>query len=101
MTRLIFAAFVTALGIGVAVWHSPAWGEEKTMPYTCLPAVEADAIHMARGDVLLAHREQGRFIEFLWQTQEGDFLIVSFDRATFRVCALKFTPHDPRKDRSS
>lgn len=102
MTRILAWTLPVCLGIGVAIWTIPAWGDEaKPLPYTCLPLEVADEVHVKRGDVLLGSRQQGRFVEFLWLTPEGDFLHVSFDRATFRVCAIRRTPHDPRKDRSS
>jgi len=46
MTRLIAAAVATAFGIGLAVWHSPAWGQD------CNAFDDVDAA--LRGD----HQEQ-------------------------------------------
>jgi hypothetical protein len=98
MTRVLAVCIFCA---ALLWWIVPAKAEERPLPYTCIPFVDADLIHRTRGDLLLGRREQGRFIEYHWLTPDGDFLLVSFDRATFRVCALRRTEHDPRKDRAS
>ena len=98
---LAVCAFFSALVWWIVPAEAEDFTDQKPLPYTCLPFLDADVIHRDRGDILMGRREQGRFIEYHWLTNEGDFLLVSFDRATFRVCALRRTEHDPRKDRSS
>jgi hypothetical protein len=77
----------------------PAWGQEypeSQWPYTCLPAVDADAVHAARGDDLVAYRNDGNTVLFLWQKAEGGFFIVQFSRVTLEACIVKETEYDPR-----
>jgi hypothetical protein len=104
MTRfaILFGLVALYAGAVVVFLSGPARSDEpKPLPYTCLPAPGADEIHRLRGDTLIARRQQGRYIEFAWRALDGEWLIVRFDRGTLLACAVRWTPHDPRQDRSS
>lgn len=103
MTRILAWSLPLTLALAVAIGFflgRPARAEEP-LPYDCLPAPAADAIHAMRGDRLMGHRLRGPFTEFAWQTQDGAWLIVRFNRATLLACAMRWTEYDPRLDRSS
>lgn len=103
MIRILAWSVPLTLALAAAITFflgRPARAEEP-LPYDCLPAQAADAVHAMRGDRLIAHRRQGQFMEFAWRTQDGAWLIVRFNRATLLACAMRWTEYDPRLDRSS
>jgi hypothetical protein len=97
MTRVLAWMIPVCALIGAAIFYlTPAWGQEAH-PYTCLPAGDADAVHNARGDVLLAHRREAERIMFLWQKPDGRFFIVAMNLRTGKACIVQETPYDPRE----
>lgn len=87
---------IRASFFALMICTSFAHAQAEDMPYTCLPAADADLIHFSRGDVLLEWRHEGQRVRFLWQTPEGEFLIVVFNYGTLLACLMERTPYDPR-----
>ena len=84
MTRLIIASLVAALGIGAAVWHSPAWGQD------CLLFDDVDAA--LRGDhqesaIILAVDESGAAFLFYGNPANESWTIVHLAGGCARLLA--------------